>query len=438
MEFWRELGDPLLNELVVRALKDSPDVVRATAKIRESRALAGAAWASLFPDLQGGFGYERIRLSTQTPFLSQVPLQTFPGFVAEQNDWKASLTASYELDFWGKARRTHESALRELEGDVERRRSVGLSLAGDVSTTYIEYRTLEGRRRITVQELEELKALRTISRDRFQGGLGSDLDVARADTEIARTEASLADYARLLAITEHRLAVLAASPPGSLRKDLESSPGNLKGFAVPPGLPIQLLERRPDLRELSRRVQAATARIGAVKADLLPRLVLAGEIGSEAVDLSKLTSHGAYYWSAGPSLQIPLFDFGRRRDNWTAAEERAEQLLRDLEKQILIALQEVEDALSSVREDGRRREALAAAVQASRRGAKIAFDKFQGGLVSQLEVIDAERTRLEAEDALIEAEGRVQKNAVSLAKALGGGFGAAERHMRPMDPEAKE
>lgn len=434
-EFWAELGDPLLQEWVDRALKESPDVVRATAKIRESRALAGAAWASLFPELNGGFGYDRVRFSTETPLFSQIPLGSFPGFNVDSNDWKASLTASYELDLWGKNRRSRESALRELEGDVERRRSVGLTLAGDVCTTYIEYRTLQRRKEIAAEQLEELQSLRKIAQDRYQGGLGSDLDVARAETEIGRARALLADDARLLSITEHRLSVLTGAAPGSLRKTLETTPGKLVTFTTPTGLPVQLLERRPDLRELSRRVQAATARVGVAKAELLPRIVLSGEIGSEAVELSKLATHNAFYWTAGPSLQIPLFDFGRRREEWTAAEERAEEALRDLEKQILVALQEVEDALSSVREDGRRRDALVDAAQASRRASKIALDKYQGGLISQLEVIDAERSRLDAEDALREADGRVLKNAVSLAKALGGGFGAAERHMRPLNPE---
>jgi len=437
-EFWRELGDPVLTGLVERALSGSPDIARATAKIRESRALAGVAWASLFPELQAGASAQRVRLSTETPFISQVPLNNFPGFTADANDWKASLTASYELDFWGKNRRGRESALHELEGDVERRRSVGLSLAGDVSLAYIDYRTLERRGKVALQVLEELNALRTVARDRELGGLGSALDVARAEAEIARAQATLADLGRLQSLSEHRLSVLMGAPPGSLRKTLQDGAGTLRIFTAPPGIPAQLLTRRPDLRELSHRLIAASARVGQAEADLLPRVVLSGEIGTEAVDFSKLTSHGAFYWSVGPSLQIPLFDFGRRRENWTAVQERADQALHDLEKQILVALQDVEDALTSVRDDGRRREALAAAVQASGRASRIAIDKYRTGLISQLEVIDAERSRLDSEDALADAEGRVLRDAVGLAKALGGGFGAAERLMPPLTLPGKE
>ncbi|HLY10305.1 MAG TPA: efflux transporter outer membrane subunit [Planctomycetota bacterium] len=436
--FWRDLGDPLLVQCVERALSDSPDVARATAKIRESRALSGAAWAALFPELQGGASAERIRLSTESPFLSQAGISRIPGFSPEANDWKGSLSMAYELDVWGRNRRAAQSAFCELEGDVEKRRSVGLTLAGEVSSAYIDYRTLEGRRSVAAQLLEGLKSLRTIARDRAQGGLASDLDVARADTEIANAEASVIDLGRLLTLTEHRLSVLTGSPPGTLRKTLEGSKGSLRSFDLPPGLPSQLLSRRPDLRELSDRLRAATARVGQAKADLLPRIVLSGEIGSESVDFSKLTSRGAIYWTAGPSLQIPLFDWGRRRDTWTAAEERADQSLQELESQVLTALLEVEDGLANVREDKRRRSALQGAADAARRASRIAFDKYGVGLVSQLDVIDAERIRLQAEDALLEGEARVLHDAVGLAKALGGGFRAAERAMPPLPAPEKE
>jgi multidrug efflux system outer membrane protein len=436
--FWRELGDPMLAECVERALRESPDVARATAKIRESRALSGAAWAALLPEIQGGARYDRVRLSTESPFLSQAGISSFPGFSPDANDWKGSLSMAYELDFWGKNRRALQAAGYEFQGDLERRRSVGLTLAGDVSSAYIDYRTLEARRGVADRLLAELQALRTIARDRVQGGLGSDLEVARADTEIASAEASRIDLGRLLTLLEHRLSVLTGAPPGTLRKTLDSTKGSLVSFDLPPGLPAQLLARRPDLRELSDRLRAATARIGQAKAELFPRIVFSGEIGSESVDFSKLASRGAVYWTAGPSLEIPLFDWGRRKDQWTAAEERADLALHDLEKQVLTALEEVENALANIRDDKRRREALTSSAQAARRASKIALDKYGVGLVSQLEVIEAERTRLQAEDALLEGEGRVFRNAVALAKALGGGFGAADRIMPRLQPPEKD
>jgi NodT family efflux transporter outer membrane factor (OMF) lipoprotein len=436
--FWRELGDPALSDLVEGALARSPDVARATAKLRESRAVSGAAWAALFPELRGGVGYERLRFSTETPLLSEFHASQLPGFIPDFNDYKASLQVAYELDVWGKNRRARESALHELQGDVERRRSIGLTLAGEVTLAYIDYRTLEKRRAISVQTLGARNAALGIARDRVQGGLGTELDVSRADVEAANSEATLADLDRQLTLAEHRLSVLVGAAPGALRERLSAPHGALSPFAVPVVLPAQLLGRRPDLRELSARLWAATARVGQAKADLFPQLVLQGEIGVEAVQPSKLFHSAAGYWTAGPSLQIPLFDWGRRAANWTAAEERADQALHDLEKQVLVSLQEVEDALSSLREDARRRQALLRAAIAGRRSRALAQETFQGGLATQLEVIDAQRTEFQAEDALAEADGQALRNAVRLAKALGGGVQAAEHLMPSPEPPDKD
>lgn len=433
--FWRELGDPVLSELVERALSDSPDVARATSKIRESQAVSGAAWASLFPELRGGAGYDRQRLSTESPLLSQINVSQFPGFVPDANDFKASLQVAYELDIWGKNRRARESALHELRGDVERRRSIGLSLAGEVTLAYVDYRTLESRRGISARTLASRKSAMAIARDRVTGGLGSELEVSRAEAEWATQEAALADLDRQLALAEHRLSVLLGQRPGALRDRLVAPHGKLVPFSVPVGLPAELLVRRPDVRELSARLWAATARIGQAKADLLPQIVLQGEIGLESTDASTLFRRAAGYWTVGPSLQLPLFDWGRRAANWTAAEERAQEALHDLERQVLVALGEAEDALSSLREDARRRQALERAAAASRRAAALAAEKYRGGLVSQLDVIDAERSEFQAEDALAEAESRAIRNAVQLAKALGGGVLAAEGKMPPVLPQ---
>lgn len=432
--FWRDLGDPVLSGILERAFSSSPDIARATDRIRESRALSGVAWAALLPELHAGASYSRLRYSTESPLFSEFGVNNFPAFNPNANDWKGSLTMAYELDLWGKNRRAHQASLFDLSGEIEKRRSIGLTLAGDVCTAYIDYRTLEARRRISVELETSLGALEKIASDRFQGGLGSDLDVARAQAERGNARASISDFDRQLALAEHRLAVLAGLPPGSLRETLRGTPSALVAFQVPAGVPAQLISQRPDLRELSERLRAATARVGQAKADLFPQIVLQGEIGSEAVSVSKLATRGAVYWSAGPSLNIPLFDWGRRADQWTAAEERVEEALHDLEKQLLVALQEVEDALASTREDARRRQALRAAAEASRRSVKIAEDKYSVGLLSQLEVIDAERTRLQAQDNLEDAEGRVIRDAVVLSKSLGGGFRAAERQMPPLDP----
>ncbi|HVY60876.1 MAG TPA: efflux transporter outer membrane subunit, partial [Planctomycetota bacterium] len=321
----------------------------------------------------------------------------------DTDDWKTSVSMAYELDIWGKNRRAREAAVAELRGDVERRRSVALTLAGDVTTTYVDYRTLERRRDVALRTLQSRETALALVRDRERAGLGTDLDVARAEAERASAAAAIPELDRQLAISEHRLSILTGAAPGAVKGVLAERAKELEAFPVPVGVPASLLARRPDVRESAERLRAATARIGQAKADLFPQIVLAGEIGLEATEPGKLFQSAAAYWATGPQLKVPLFDAFRRVNSWRAAEERQTEAFYDLSSRVLTAFGEVEDALASVREDARRRDALRTAAESSARATRIATDKFQAGLVAFLDVIEAQRTEFQAEDALAEA-----------------------------------
>jgi len=436
-EFWKDLRDPLLAALVDEALKENRDVARATARIREARAYAGIAESYLYPAIDVNAGYAYTRVSSEGPNLSRLNVDSIPGFDPHAQDWKGSLTMAYEVDLWGKLRRGREAAIDDLKASVESRRTLGLALAGDVSATYVDYRTLERRRRVAVDTIASRRSALELASARERAGLATDLDVARAETELATAEATVPELDRQLSLTEHRLSVLLGKPPGAARARIRAAGPmkNLEAFPVPIGLPAQLLARRPDLREASLRLAAATARIGQAKADMFPSLTLFGEVGLDAADITKFATTPAVYWSAGPQLKLPLFDAGRRIDQWTAAEEQAGQALHALEGAVLTALQEVEDALAGSRQEALRRDRLAVAVASARRALGLAEAKWRSGLVAYIDVIEAQRLVFQGEDLLEDAEGRVVKSAVSLAKAVGGGFEAAEARMPEIYPD---
>jgi multidrug efflux system outer membrane protein len=433
--FWKELEDPLLASLVDEALIENRDVALATARIREAAAIAGVATSYLLPSVDATGGHSYTRVSTESPNLARLNVDQIPGFERDAQDWRASAAMSYEVDLWGKLRRAREAALDDLEASLEARRALGLSLAGEVAVSYVDYRTLERRRDVAVRTRDSRATALDLVRKREAAGLSTDLDVARAETELAGAEAVIPEIDRLLALVEHRLSVLLGKPPGFARGRIaRAGPARaLAPFAVPVGLPAQLVARRPDVREASLRLAAATARIGQAKADLFPQVTLFGEIGLDALDIAKLGTGGAVFWSAGPSVRLPLFDMGRRARQWTAAEEQAAQALHALEGSVLVALAEVEDALAEGREEAARRDALARAAVSSGRALSLAEAKYRSGLVSYLDVIEAQRAAFQAEDALTDAEGRVVRTAIALAKAVGGGFAAAEARMPRVD-----
>jgi len=435
--FWRGLGDPVLASLVERALRASPDAALAAARVREARSLAGVASAALFPALDMQQSYRRIRASTEAPGLSG-GISDLPGFDRDQSEFTESLSMAYEVDIWGKRRREREAAEADLAEAIERRRATGLSLAGEVASTVLEHRALVRRRAIALDAVAARRTALALAESRLAAGIGMDLDVARARGELAFTAAAVPELERLASQAEHRLSVLLGRPPGSLRAELAVTPPSPHASVepVPLGLPASLVARRPDVRAAARRLAAATARIGAAKADLFPQVTLSGEVGLQATDMGKLASSAAGFWSFGPSLRVPLFDAGRRKDLWDAAEARADQELRSLEKAILTALEETEGALASLRQESRRREILSDAVLANERAAEIARARYETGTAAYIEVLDADRALLDAQDALAESERLVSLARVRLGKAVAGGL-VEEGLLPPVDaPES--
>jgi NodT family efflux transporter outer membrane factor (OMF) lipoprotein len=432
--FWRQLDDPILARLVERGLRESPDMARATSRIREARAIAGVARSALLPSIDGSAGYSRNGVSTEAPELERLGASRVHPF----DDWQSALTMAYEVDIWGKNRRAHEASRDELFAEVEHRRAAGLALAGEICASYLQARTLARRREVALATLAGRETTLGLVRAREAAGLATDVEVALAESELASAEVVVPDLDRLAALEEHRLAILVGAAPGSLRAELSAArDAPLHAFHVPVGIPAGLVARRPDVREASLRLAAATARIGQAEADLLPQVVIEGEIGLDSLDAWKLASKAAAFWAVGPSLKVPLFDFGRRLDQWTAAEERADGALHDLERAVLVALGEAEDALATLREESRRQEKLLAAVRSSERSTTLSRDRFGAGLASYVEVVDADRALDSSRDALLESDRRLALGAVQLSKAVAGSVLAVERSLPPIERAAE-
>ncbi len=409
--WWQRFGDPTLTTLIGQAVRSNLDLRIAEARVREARALRGVTASRLWPQLEADARATHIGgAGGPNPGLFLAALDTF-----------------WELDVFGGLRRSVEAAQADLEASDEARRAVLLDLCGAVAATYIEVRGLQGRIAAVRGNLDaqrETAALTTAQRD---VGLASDLDVERARALVANTAAELPPLEAALDANRYRLAVLLGEPPAALDAMLaEPTPIPSAPAAVLTGVPADLLRRRPDLGRAERALAAATARIGEATADLYPRFTLTGSVGLRSDDVKDLVQGRYSFGTVGPNIIWPIFAGGRIVSNIEVQDARTAAALANYEQTLLLALQEVETALSRyAREQVRRRE-LRAAVEANRTAAELARRLHANGLVEFLDVLDAERSLLLSEDRLVTSETAVSASLVTLYVALGGGWQAAE------------
>ncbi len=409
LPWWELFDDPQLDALVAAALEENKDLAIATARVEEARAQLGFVRADQFPTIDaGGSGARGEDNSLQ------------PG-VGITERWVLAGTLSYEIDLWGRLRRQTEAARAELLATEEARRTVIITLVSDVASTYLLLRDLDARREIAERTVASREESLRIIRSRFDQGTVPLIDVNQAEIEAADAAARLAAIERDRIRAENLLSVLLGRNPGSIvrgRELREQRPPP----AVPAGLPSELLERRPDVREAEQRLAAQTARIGAAQALRLPTLNLTGAFGVASSDLSDLIDSDSDLWSIGGDFFGPLFDSGRSKRRVEAEKARTEQLLRTYEQTILLALREVEDALAAVRTSQQELDARERQVAAARSAAALSRSRYDGGVTSYLEVLDSERSLFQSE--LVESTTRRERlvAVVGLYKALGGGW----------------
>lgn len=422
--WWSRFDDPLLGSLVERAIAANPDLRLAEARVREARALRAVAASALWPAVEVSGSYSRVRNSENA--LPQPGLAgALPGLELEHDLFRTGFDAAWEIDIFGRARRGVEAAEAQAEAAVEDRRAVVVTLLGEVAANYVEHRALQRRLEVTRANLEAQRETLELTRVRFEAGLAAGLDVSRAEAQVSATAAQIPALETAIKQTAHRLERLLGLHPGALAAEL-SSPAPIPRLPaeVMVGIPSELLRRRPDIRGAERRLAAATAQVGVAVAELFPRFSLTGAGGLQSFSAGDLLAAGSRFWSIGPTVRWPVFSAGRIRANIEVQNARQEAALRQYEKTILGALEEVENALVALANEQARRESLLASVAASRSALESARELYLSGLADFLTVLDAQRALLAAENELIASEGALASDLVSLYKALGGGWEA--------------
>ena len=414
--WWAIFGDAGLNALESQAVTANQELKGALARLDQARATARVAGSELLPNLNLDPNFTRQRFSP-----NQVP--SFGSVTA--NTYRAPLDLSYEIDLWGRVRRGFESARADAQASLAAFSHVLLALEAEVARNYFVLRALDAEISTVTGTVDLRREQVRLVRSRFEGGIGNELDVARAEAELAATEAEAVSLAQRRYELENAIALLVGANPSSFKlPPLEEGDAkwNPEPPAIPAGLTGDLLERRPDVAEAERQLASANARIGVAKAAFFPVLTLTGSGGYVSADIDTLFKWDSRSWSIGPGFSLPVFAGGRNRANYKRSQAAYEEAVARYRQRVLVAFGEVEDSLSGIRRLAEQYAAQQRAVTNARRAAELATDRYRAGIVSYLEVVDASRDALQAERAAAQLAGQRLSAAVQLIKALGGGW----------------
>jgi multidrug efflux system outer membrane protein len=427
--WWRAFGDAELDRLVGRAIAQNLDVQTAAARIREARAREVVAGAAALPELDAEGSVTRQRISEHA-----IPVPPgaggggpnqgnfgLPG--SEFTTFRVGFDASWEIDLFGRTRRSVEAARARTGAAIWSRRDLQVTAAAEVANGYLTLRTLQQRIAIAETEVERQQRFERLVGARVRGGLVTGQDLEQQKSQLASAKAAIPPLKAQADAQIHALGVLTGDTPEALIAELTPT------AALPPtppdvpaGLPSDLLRRRPDIRGAERDLGAATADIGVAVADLYPTFSLSAAPALVSTALATFLQWGSRSYSAGAALDWPIFNGGRTRGNISAANARQEQAQIAYRKTILTALQDVEDALSEVENDRRQAAGLEEALSTARRAEDIARTRYRGGLVTLSDVLQAQANRISLESQLVETKGALARDTVALFKALGGGW----------------
>ena len=414
---WSELfQDPTLTELVTVGLTQNFDLRIAAERVLQARALFRIARSDRFPTVDGSVDAIGTRLS-RSGANESLPADSDPNLYYTQ----AGFSLGWELDVWGRVRRLNEAARAQYVASEEARRGVVTTLVGDIMETYLQLRALD-------LELEIARRTRDLATDslrlteqRRERGIASALDVRQAEQLLYTATGQIASIERDVAQTENALSFLLGRQPGDVPRGLA-----LEAFrtppAVPAGLPSALLERRPDIRQAEQELIAANARIGAAKAEYFPRISLTGFLGVQSRALSNFLSTSAFTWTATAGAAAPIFNAGRTGANVRYTEAVQRELVVSYQRTIYTALREVSDSLAGYRKTSEQRVEQERLVEALRTSTQLSTQRYQSGLDSYLQVLDAQRNLFLGELDLARIRQRELASIVFLYRALGGGW----------------
>jgi multidrug efflux system outer membrane protein len=413
--WWEVFGDPELSTLVEEVLTNNLDIKKATAKILQVRAQLVQTRADRFPSLSvEGQGQRQKR-----QIIGVLPGESFS---SETDSYTLSFPASFELDLWGRLARAEEATRADLLRAEENRRTVAQTVVAETISLYLRMESLERGIQIAKQLIQTFHRSLTLVESRYERGLTSVLDVRQARRTLARAEAILPSVRQDLGTTQQQLAVLLGRYPMTGPARLQPEDYFKRLAPVPPGLPSDLLLRRPDIRAAEAQLRALNAQVGVSKASRFPRITLTGAYGYTSDELDRLFRPESELWDIAMGALQPLFDAGKLKAGQRAAEARYQEGVAEYAKSVLTAFAEVESAFLTREEQLKRRDHVVNFVLDARATQRIAENRYERGLVDYLTVLDAQQTRFEAERDLLEVDLAILLNRVTLHRALGGGW----------------
>lgn len=413
--WWEIFRDDALRGLIEEALKNNYDLRVAAARVEQSRALVGVARADMLPQI----GYEGdIGRSHST---SQFSVQTPQG--QTNNAFRGLFNFAWELDVWGRIRHATDAALAELLASEEFRRAVVLSLVSEVAQAYFELREFDLETEIAQRTVASFQKTLDLFARRLQVGVASKLETARAEAALAATSAVIPNLERFIVAKENQLSVLLGRPPGPIMRGAVLTE-QMFTPSTPPGLPSQLLERRPDIRQAEQTLRAANERIGVAHASFFPRLGLTTLFGGASEDIENVVKGGGNIWTVAGQLTGPIIQGGRLSSNYQATVAQWEQAKLRYEQSVITALREVSNALVNQQKLAEVEKDQARAVAALQESVRLATLRYSGGFATYFEVIESQQQLFPAENALAQTRRDQLISVVQLYKALGGGWSA--------------
>lgn len=413
--WWEVFGDPELNTLVEEVLVNNLDIKKATARVLGVRSQFVQTRADRFPSLNlQGQGQRQHR-----QIIGVIPGESFS---SETDIYTLSFPASFELDLWGRLARAEEAGRAHLVQAEENRRIVAQTMVAETISLYLRMESYERGIQITKQLIQTFRRSLALVEGRYERGLTSVLDVRQARRTLARAEAILPSLRQDLGTTQQQLAVLLGRYPMTGPARLQPEDYFKRLAPVPPGLPSDLLLRRPDIRAAEAQLRALNAQVGVSKASRFPRITLTGSFGYSSDELDGLFRPESELWNIAMGAVQPLFDAGKLKAGQRAAEARYQEGVADYAKSVLTAFAEVESAFLTREEQLKRRDHVVNFVLDARATQRIAENRYERGLVDYLTVLDAQQTRFEAERDLLEVDLAILLNRVTLHRALGGGW----------------
>ena len=417
-DWWTMLGDPVLSDLENRLTGENLDVKVAAARLLQSRAQRRIAGADRALSMEAGAGYQRRRANPDGP-------EGPPGGAGPSSfsAYDTGVDAAWELDLWGRASHNVEAADARQNAAIENRRFVLISVQAELARQYVALRASQALLDILADNLRIANDSVKLTRSRARNGVTTALDVANAEAQVALIEASIPSAEDVRDEAINAICLLLAMPPRAMEAEL----GVVQVVPIPPGevpvgLSSDLLRRRPDVRRAEAELHAATADIGAARADFYPRISLTGSLGAQALQLSDLGSWSSRQLSVGPSITLPIFEGGRLRGALELRKALQQEAAIQYQRTVLGAWHEVDTALTRYAAEDRRRRGLRRVVEQQQVALGLAQQRYREGAIDFLNVLSVQKGLLDARSALVESEAATTGDFVGLYKALGGGW----------------